>query len=366
MANKTLVINDLHLGVQRTGGTTLSSASALRTFAHNQHTRLLQLAVTHGCKRVIVNGDLADAYDIPLMQALSIYETADNFMSAHPDIDVVWSLGNHDLSKDSSKLGTVAFVAALLGMRHSNFTLVDVATTLTDINTHIVPHTSNQDLFDLELTRIPGGTKWLLLHANLDNIYACASDHSLNLSRDQAKELKKSGMKVVFGHEHQGREILGGSVIVVGNQFPTSVSDCLAHGDGQKDGNKRCMIIDHDSDTHEFIATWTPDDDDGWYAVVDWRELPELVEEGSGFVRVEGTAEAAEAAQVIKAISAFRQRSKSYVVTNAVQIEKVEGLDDLSDSIEDIRSLNIVDMLMEHLDPKQQAAVKALYEESTK
>lgn len=359
--SKTLVINDLHLGVQRTGGTTLASATALREYGHNKHRELLELAVKHGCSRILVNGDLTDVYDTPLMQALEIYEAVNEFLEANPQIQIIWAVGNHDLSKDSSRLGTVAFVGALLQMRHPTFTLIDKPAGVAGLpDTYVIPHVPNQDLFDLELSRIPEATKWLMLHCNFDNKFACAADHSLDLSRDQAKELKARGITMVLGHEHQGREILKGSVLIVGNQFPTSISDCLAHGDAQKDGTKRALIIDHDAGTHEFIQTWTADDADGWFARVDWRELKEVEEEGRGFIRVEGDALGSEAADVIKTISAFRQRSQSFVVTNAVKVEQAEALDDLSESIEDIRSRNVVDMLLEILEPAQREVVRSL------
>ena len=115
--------------------------------------------------------------------------------------------------------------------------------------------------------------------------------------------------------------------------------------------------------TYEFITTWTPDDETGWFATVDWRELGEVAEDGGpGFIRVEGNAETAEAADVIRAISAFRQRSNAFVVTNAVKVDKLEGLDEEASSIEDIRSVSVVDMLMENLDPKQREAVTKLFE----
>lgn len=361
--NKTLVISDLHLGVQRTGGTTLASASALREYAHEQHRKLLNLAVTNGCDHVLVNGDLTDAYDIPLMQALSIYETVDTFLQERPHISVTWALGNHDLSKSSDKLGSVAFVGALLGMKYGRFKVISGPQSIWD-DSYVIPHVTNQDVLDLELSRVPAGTKWLFLHANLDNKFACDADHSLNVSRDQAKELKAAGVTTVFGHEHQGREILKGSVIVVGNQFPTSIADCLSHGDGQKDGTKRAMVIDHTTNEHRFITTWTPDDADGWFARVDWRELAGVEEEGRGFVRVEGDATAAEAADVIKAISAFRQRSQSFVITNAVKIEQVDAPDDISASVEEIKTLSVLDLLMEQLSEPQQVAVRKLLEES--
>lgn len=356
---KTLVISDLHLGVQRTGGTTLTSAAALREWGHEQHRKLLQLAPDNGCDLVVVNGDLSDVYDLPLGQALEIYIVADEFLTANKNRALVWALGNHDLSKDSSRLGTVAFVGALLASKHDNFRLLKGPAHLGS-RMHVIPHVANQDLFELELSRVPEGTQWLLLHCNYDNTFAMAADHSLNLSRDQAKELKAKGFKMVLGHEHQGAEMLGGSVIIVGNQYPTSVADCLAHSDRQKGGKKHALIIDQD--LHSYVDTWTTEDADGWFAEVDWRELKDVEEEGRGFVRVNGDALAAESADAIKAIAAFRQRSNSFVVTNAVKVEQLEGMDDIASSIEDIRSVNVIDLLMEQLDVPQRAAVEKLLE----
>ncbi len=358
---KTLVISDLHLGVQRNGGTTIASAAALREYGHSQHRKLLRLAPQLGCGRIVVNGDLTDVYDIPLIQALQIYEDTDKFLSAYPQLELVWGMGNHDLSKDSSRLGSVAFIGALLQMKHANFKVLKTSASI-GADTYLIPHVPNQDLFELELARIPEGTRFVLLHCNYDNKFACAADHSLDLSREQAKALKARGFKMIFGHEHQGRESLGGSVIIVGNQFPTSIADCLPHGDAQKDGMKRALVIDHVAGTTEYVQTWVPNDDVGGYAVIDWRDLREAGFGGPGFIRVEGAALTSEAADVIRAISAFRQRSAAFVITNAVKVEQVEGLADISTSIEDIRSVNVLDMLKEHLDPAQRAAVDKLYE----
>ncbi len=361
MSNKTLVLNDLHIGVQRSGGTTLNSADELRDFALNQYKRLLRLAPDNACNKIIINGDLTDVYDVPLAHALELYEATDEFLKEHPGIELVWGLGNHDLSKDSSKLGTVSFIGAILAMLHPQFSVASTPRTVAR-DTYLIPHVVNQDVFDLELTRVPEGMKFLMLHCNFDNKFACASDHSLDLSREQAKELKKLGLKIVLGHEHQGREILGGSVIVVGNQFPTSIADCLPHGDAQKGGTKNALILDHDTGGHSYIETWNPDADDGWFAKIGWDELKDVEEEGRGFIRVEGDATQEQSGLVIKAISAFRNRSKSFVVANAVRVEQVEGME-LADSLEDIRSVNVIDLLMEQLDPAQQAVVRALLAE---
>lgn len=356
---RTLVLNDLHVGVQRATGTTFSSADALRDFAMDRYDLLLGLAPVHRCKRVVVNGDLTDAHDIPLSQALELYMRSASFLRANPDIEMDWALGNHDLSKDSSKLGTVAFVGSLLAQQFPNFRLVD-APQMIDEGVYVIPHLINQVAFDEAVAEIPEDARWVLLHCNYDNTFACAADHSLNLSREQAKLIKKGGAKVVLGHEHQGREMLSGGVLIVGNQFPTSVADCLSHGDAQSDGTKRALILDGDS--HEFITTWTPDDADGWFAKVDWRELKEVEEEGRGFVRVEGDVSATESTEAIRAIATFRQRSQSFVVTNATKVEQSSSLDDLAQSIEDVRSVDVIELLLAELEPIQQQAIRNLLE----
>lgn len=355
---KTLVINDLHLGVSRVGGTTAESAAALREYAHNQFRELLAMAEAENCLSVIINGDLADQYNLPLSEALEIYETMDLFLRNNPFKDLILACGNHDLSKDSSRLGTVEFVGALLKMKYPDrFTLVTKPEQFGDI--YVVPHVVNQDVFELELGRIPmDSVNFLLLHCNYDNKFAADAEHSLNLDRSQAKALRDKGLTLILGHEHQGRESLGGKVVVVGNQFPSSVSDCMPHGDGQKNGTKRALIIE--DGVHRFVPTWSDDAAEGWFARIDWRELKDVEEEGRGFVRVEGDASEAEAADVIKAISAFRQRSKSFVVTNAVKVEQADSLEDVAASIEDIRNVSVLELLLEQLEPAQQAAVRKL------
>lgn len=358
MSSRTLVLNDHHIGVERAGGTTISSAEALRSFALSKHTDCMNLARKVGAKRVIVNGDLSDTYSIALSQALELYVATHEFLQMNTDIEVVWALGNHDLSKDSSKLGTVAFIGALLRTLHpGQFILVDRPTAL-DPETYVIPHLVNQGAFDAALEQIPDGTKWVYLHCNYDNAFAGQADHSLNLAREQAKEITRTGARIILGHEHQGRELMSGKVIIVGNQFPTSVADCLSHGDAQRDGQKRAIVVD--GDQWESVTTWTPDDAEGWFARIDWKELKDVQEEGRGFIRVEGEAAAGQSTDAIKAIAAFRSKAVSFVITNAVRTEQVDGLADLATSIEDIKSVNVIDMLMEYLSPEQRDVILKL------
>lgn len=356
----TLNINDLHLGVHRAGGTTVQSAMALRRFAHDNHRKLLGIAAERKVKRVVYNGDLTDVYDIDLTDAIDIFADTRDFMVANPDVEVVWGEGNHDLSKDSSRMGTVAFIGRILqSMFPDRFKLVEQPTMLDD-GIYMVPHLANQEIFDAALEAVPDGTKYLFLHCNYDNTFAGQQDHSLNITRDQAKALKRRGITVILGHEHQGRVTMGGEVIIVGNQFPTSISDCLSKGEAQRDGKKYCMLIGEDF-SREMIPTWDPDQEgDGWFAEVDWNDLRDTTETGRGFIRVTGTATALQAADVIKEISWFRQRSASFVITNAVKTEKPEGFEDLPDAIEDIQQVDVLAILYGMLEPEQTAKIKSL------
>jgi hypothetical protein len=350
---QTLVISDLHLGVSRSAGTTPQSAAALKAHLHAQFAKCLRT----GPSRVIINGDLTDTYDIGLGDAIEVYAALDEFLSLSGGREVLLSCGNHDLSKDSSKLGTVSFIGRLLEMKYpGRFTLVDRPMETGD-DIYIIPHVVNQAVFDMELARVPASAKYVLLHGNLDNPFAGQQDHSLNVTREQAKSLIDNGATVVFGHEHQGRKAFGGRLIVVGNQESSSVSDCLAHGDGQLDGKKYALILSTEGPA--LVQTWSQEDN---FAQVDWRFITQWV--GSEkFIRVNGNAEADEAADVIKAISAFRQKSDAFVVTNAVRVAQLVDTDNVEVSAEDVRSVNVVQLLLETLTEDQAAVVRTLMEE---
>lgn len=347
---KTWIINDLHLGVTRSGGTTQASMLALREYGHNQHRKLLALA--DDGDTVVVNGDLTDVYDIPLGQAIEIYVAAGDFLREKPEARLVWAVGNHDLSKDSSKLGTVAFLGALLQVQFPDRFILLEKPGLLDNDTYVIPHVANQEMFDMELTRIPAGVRFVLLHCNYDNEFAGQMDHSLNLSRRQAKVLKDRGIVMVFGHEHQQRDLMGGHVAIVGNQFPSSVSDCLSND------TKRCAVIEDGN--LKFIQTWSRDDKVGYFREVDWRDVATFIHEPSGFIRVTGKASGDEAADMVKAVSTLRSKSEAFVVTNAVQVETAAGLEDIAASVEDVRSVNVIDLLLDLLTPEQARAVKRL------
>lgn len=349
-----LIINDLHLAVQRVGGTTPASAQALREYCHAQYQRLINMAKDGDT--VIVNGDLTDVYDTPLADALELYAATANWLDANPNNRLVWSQGNHDLSRDSRKMGTVGFVGRLLQSRcPDRFTLVEKPTLL-DNKVYIIPHVVNQALFDLELSRIPLSAEYVLLHCNTDNPFAAEAEHSLNLSVEQARTLVGNGHTLVLGHEHQGRTLLGGKLIIVGNQFPSSISDCLSHGGAQRDGSKYLLRITPEEPL--LVQTWNPNVSQGWFQDVNWRDL-DKVQDGQGFLRVSGSAQADESATVVKAIAALRTRSEAFVITNAVRVATTDT-GDVEESLESFKSVNVMDWLLETLDPAEQVVVRQM------
>lgn len=350
-----IIINDLHLAVQRVGGTTPASAQALRDYGHAQYQRLLNMAQKGDT--VIVNGDLTDIYDAPLVDALSLYAATANWLDANPTNRIVWSQGNHDLSRDSRKMGTVGFVGRLLQSRCPDRFFLIEKPTLLDGEIYVIPHLVNQALFDLEVSRVPPQAEYVLMHCNYDNPFAAEAEHSLCLSREQAQSLIERGHTLVLGHEHQGRTLFDGKLIVVGNQFPSSVSDCLSHGDAQRDGTKNLLRITQ-VEGPELVQTWNPNMSQGWYQDVNWRDL-DKVREGQGFVRVSGLAQADEAAAVVKAIAALRSRSEAFVITNAVRVATTDT-GDVEDSLESFKSVNVMDWLLETLDPAEQAVVRQM------
>lgn len=347
----TIIINDLHLGVQRTGGTTPSSSQALSHYALRYYETLLEECAVklNGSGTIIVNGDLTDKFDIPLADALETYRITSGFLQKNPTIDMVWALGNHDLSKDSSKLGTVQFLGGLLAQQ--GVQLVSAPTLLGAF--YIIPHLVNQEAFDKALDDVPEGVKYLLLHCNYDNNFAAQADHSLNLSREQSSRLVKQGTRIILGHEHQGRTAFGGKLIVVGNQFPTSVADCLRKGDAQADGKKYMLLIEDGEITQ--LETWAPDQS---FAEVPWQKL-NTVKPDAQFIRVTGEAQAEESAEVVRAIAELRKGHNAFVITNAVQVgEQDAGA--VETALEALEGMSVLKLLQEMLSKDQWKVVEGL------
>lgn len=351
-----LLINDVHLGVQRTGGTTIASAAAIRSYLLNSFDKLIS---EHTDKDLVVNGDLFDTFQVSMTDLFDTYRSLVTWLLNSAKRGLLTRLflgrGNHDAAKDSSKLSSFDFLGLLLKAQFPDRVVVVDTPQVIDVGIYMIPHLANQELFNHALENVPEGTKILLLHANYDNHFTVESDHSLNVSPEQARVLVDRGISLVFGHEHQARTELNGGVIVTGNQWSSSVADCLNNPDGQKAAHIICAAYDLTP-----LNTWQADDD---FCDIDWRILDDAPA-GARFIRVSGNANATEAADVVSTIAKFRKSCDAFIVTNAVKVEGVGDVDELAQSMEDVKGFDVMGFLMEQLDPDQGAVVTRLIKEA--
>ena len=79
------------------------------------------------------------------------------------------------------------------------------------------------------------------------------------------------------------------------------------------------------------------------------------------FIRITGDATALESADVIKCISALRQRHSAFVIGNAVRVEGHSMVSDMTEqSVEDIKAFDVLSAIYENLTPEEIVAVKGL------
>ena len=323
-----LVINDLHIAATRVAGTTPTSAAALKKFTLDSFESFMSGAN----ESVLIAGDLFDVWQAGLSDVLRTYQILKAWLTKGHRLVVM--AANHDLSTDSSKFGSLQFLMALLS-DEPNVQFVIHAGAWVAEGMYCVPHVANSDLFDMELAKVPE-CEVLFLHANLDNPWACSSDHSLNVTREQLDKLPAK--LVYFGHEHHARRL--GKAFVGGVQRPTSVSDCLDKKD------KFAYRIT--GTTIEPIKTW---DSATNYEEIDWRNpAPSTAQ----FIRFIGHATPAEAADMADVIARYRRSSEAFVVANAVKVgEDTEGNELALNSLEAISKFNVMEALRDHLAPEE-------------
>ena len=358
-----IIINDLHIGAKRVAGTTPESAARLRFFLQDCFESVLKSADDD----IAVNGDLFDTHQVPLSDLLVSYSAiADWLRSSGRRIYLL--AGNHDLSKSSIELSSFEMMARLLiplfpeqvvYMQGGGW--VDEAQGI-----YAVTHVVNQAEFDLQLERVPAEAKALLLHCNYDSPFAEHADHSLNLTREVAKQLVERGVQIVIGHEHHPSSFFGGKVLIPGNQFPASVADCVTP-EGRVICEKHCLRINADG-YGEKVRTWQHTDDTG-FVNIPWGQLEGQTlrdaEDFQGFIRVSGTAEPEEVAEALKRISRLRQKSQALVVANAVRaITRDSGVEEIAESIDDVRKVDVVQLVLDTLTPAQAQVVRAVLEKN--
>lgn len=344
------IVNDTHLGVVRSAGTTPATALTLRGWMLQKFEEILEETDND----LLILGDLFDTYQIPMTDLLRVYQLLDNWVRNNNYQTLHLVPGNHDLSTDSSKLSSFQFLGQLLLANAANRTFTEGngvqyyakgGYVVGHPNVYVIPHVANQDLFDMELARVPE-CDYLLVHCNYENNFAKESDHSLNFSRDQVRECK--AQNILFAHEHARRRI-NDKVYILGNSIPSSISDCL-------DGSDKC--------THTISAgsvqrssTFIVEAPDG-YREIDWRDP---VESEARFIRFTGTCTSEESALAADTISRYRRQSDAFVIGNAVKVQTAEGQAQLEvDSLEAVRAFDIMGALKDYLTESEWGIIQGL------
>ena len=345
-----IILNDLHLGVTRSGGTTPQSQAALRNYLRKSLSDTLEEYVG---EHVVINGDLFDSFQVETSEVIAAHKIFQEHLELGGGLTLI--MGNHDSSAKADKVSSFHLLAHILKSTHPDYVGVLDHTdgfSHVDENVYAISHCLNQSLFDLELAKAAkrdGEDSYLLLHCNYKNGFAENSDHSLNINDEQVGALMRAGWTLILGHEHQGYTLRGGRVIVVGNQFPSSVADCIG------DPEKHLLEIDGGV---KFVCTW---DANGSYIEADWRNLADIEDYQYNFIRVVGNATALEAAAVIKAVSQLRQRSEAYVISNSVRVEG-QDMTMNTESIESIKAFDVKKAILESLTKEEQVVVTSLME----
>lgn len=351
------ILNDTHLGATRKAGTTPESQAALRTFMFEAFEAHLE----GDHDTLIILGDLFDAFTVDPQTLIFAHQALTRWLRLSPYHHLVLVCGNHDWSPKGDKVSSFHILAHF--MKSSDLdavTIIDYKDGLTMIKPKlwVIPHMANQDLFNMEVDKAAGidGGGILLLHTNFENNFADHSDHSLNVYEEQTDALVDAGWTLVFAHEHQGRKARDGRVVVIGNQIPSSVADCL--GNDKKYyatiDNVPAVGVDPQLTLHEVLEV------SDYLTEVDWRDL-EDVDPSAKFVRVTGEAASAEASAVVDAIWRVRQKHEAFVISNAVKIEGMGDMDALAEaSFEDMKRVDVLDLLLQEFNAEEKKAIKEL------
>lgn len=329
------VLNDVHIGVSRTAGTTPASQVALKNHILQRFSELLPETGD-----LMILGDLFDTGNVPMFEVLETYKVLLTWLN-RSDGTLYNVAGNHDLNKSSNILSSFQFLGALLKMSHPE-RYVHVETPILTPYGYVIPHLHNQEAFNAALTAVPTCHR-LFVHVNVDNNFAAQSDHSLNLSTEQIEALPVE--QIVCAHEHHRRTL--GKVVIPGNQIASSVADWLSPQD-------KFMAVINNGEL-ALIQTSVRSEE--------FEELPwdsEPLASIKRFVRVTGVTTAEAAAGAISAINRLRASSPAFVVTNATSVQSADGNTVFSDSLESVQSFSILDALRRFLTDDEYSVVEKL------
>jgi len=312
---KIKVLNDLHLGVQRSAGTTVSSRQALHAFQIQQLHNLLNEDYQN-IDYVLINGDLFDTFNVSTSVFFDTFRVFKGFLMRKGSPKLIFSEGNHDLSKDNQKISSLRLLYAILAEEHE-VTYISEKPVNFSAQVLIVPHIRRQEDFEEHLETLCEQTEplpsFIFLHANYDNPFAGAFDHSLNVSAELAHKLQVRGSHLIFGHEHQRRKV-GDKLLITGNQIPTSIDDVRFGKD------KIYVVVDTNTKEVTEIPCW----EGTKFVSQNWRELnSEAVD--APFVRVTGEYQSTEALQVVDILARLRKESTAFIVSNQTEVIKTEA-----------------------------------------
>ena len=330
------VINDTHISVQRSAGTTPITAWNLRQSVLKQFEGLMYQATGTD---VLILGDLFDSGSVALSDWLRTFQVLNEWLTTGKTA-LTLCVGNHDLNKTDTTLSSCQLLGRMLIDLHpKRFAFIEQPAMTP--HGYVVPHVSNQDRFDAAIASVPP-CDVAYFHCNFDNKFAAQSDQSLNLSREQAEACLAKN--IVIAHEHQTRKI--GKVWIPGNQIVTSVSDCLGSD------AKRLTIVEGGQPRFEKLY-----DIQEVYEQMPWDCL---VDSDKPFIRVSGQASSAQASEVVSAISVYRRQSSALVITNAVKVLAEDGSQVFERSLESVKAFEVMSALKEFLKPKEFAVVEGV------
>ena len=340
-----LILNDLHLSAQRRAGTTPKSQEALRSFLFNSVRSTL---ATTKEQHLLILGDLFDDFNVTPRDWIEAYGIFCDWVTSGKKLTLVG--GNHDIVERGVGVSGFEMLCTVLSDLSPGLVQTVMIGQCNEVEPHIyaIAHHSTDEAFHQQLSKllakvVPGDR--VLLHCNYDCPWE-PHDHSLNLTVEQAKEFVGKGATLYFAHEHQAKQALGGSVVIFGNQTPSSIVDCLGND------AKFAHVLNGGC---EKIKTWFHDQEVGGFAEVSWRDLDSIDSKvgNADFIRVTGSATREEASLVIDALANFRRSHPAFVIANAIKIDGIASEEGLPDSFEDVKSFDILNFIREQLTPEQ-------------
>ncbi len=212
-----LFYSDPHFGLARRENVTETSLRAREAYCMGYLSQL-----TQGYDQVICLGDLFDKAsnkEEVILRAAKAVEHTDYIMA-----------GNHDLINREGAISSLSLLKEI----YPDKVILNPVIVNGPVRLYFVPHHRTQAEFDQALeiafdSADPQALRsnFLLLHCNFDSPYA-DKEQDLNLTGAQAEQMLTRFDTILIGHEHAGRDLLGGRVKIVGSLFPTSFGDAGA------------------------------------------------------------------------------------------------------------------------------------------